>query len=355
MNAVPEGVANRSFVAPRGWHSGHLQTVRSKVLPSAFDLDLVSSERQILVDVDQHSGDQLAVSLHRSHRFEQVSAGSRGRTALVVLVHGLGGSAESDYVRSTAHGLLQMGWNVARVDLRGAGQSKPHSFGFYHAGRTDDLRNLLQQLASQPEALLGDGGGAGLGIVGFSLGGNQVIKLMSEPLEGVPLMSGAAVSAPLDLAVGSEHLHHMAFGLYEKYLLGALKRDSLQIGVGGRSRVSASERVDVQAARNIVDFDNAITAPRNGWSDAEEYYRVNSSGQFLPEVARPLLVVHSLDDPMIPAGPYRAIDWTALAERGWVQRAITEVGGHVGFHQRGRRHRWFVPLIGRFMARAGER
>jgi predicted alpha/beta-fold hydrolase len=343
-------ITNAAFCPPAGWYSGHLQTIRSRVLPGLFDLRAVSEQRQVLVEAADGSGDQLSVMVHRSKRFGSGGSGGGARVALVLLVHGLGGSSASDYITNTAHGLLQLGFNVARVDLRGAGLSKDHSRAFYHAGKTEDLRLVLEQLAKEPESKRPKSVEPALAAVGFSLGGNQVIKLLAEPLAGSNVLAGATVSAPLDLAVGSEHLHHMAFGLYEKYLLRALKRDSLEMRPDGSSRVSATERDRIRAAKDIVDFDNAVTAPRNGWRDAEEYYRVNSSGQFLPAVARPLLVVHALDDPMIPSGPYRAIDWADLDRGGHVSRAVTDLGGHVGFHERGRQHRWFVPVIARFLA-----
>ena len=349
---VPNSIVNADFEPPIGWRSGHLQTVRSKALPRRFDLDAVGTDRILTVALDgtgDDGGDRASILLHTSKRFQEAQHVDGDRIALVALVHGLGGSAESDYVRCTAHGLLQLGFNVARIDLRGAGLSKQHSSAFYHAGRTEDLRRILAGLAEQPEARRSRGGGAALGLVGFSLGGNQVIKLLAEPLADLPVVAGVAVSAPLDLAVGSEHLHHMMFGMYEQFILRALKRDSLEPRPSGLPRLSESELGQVVASRSIVDFDNAITAPRNGWRDADEYYRVNSSGQFLPDVSRPLLVIHSLDDPMIPAGPYQAIDWRALAP-GPVSWRITDVGGHVGFHERGRTHRWFVREAAWFLA-----
>lgn len=333
------------FRAPRGWSSGHLQTIRSRVVRRARNLDRDGTIRPLLVDLDDGTGDKLVVQVHRSKR-KPVSPPAGG---LVVLVHGLGGSVESDYMRATTQGLLHAGFNVARVDLRGAGASGETCSLLYHAGRTEDLRAVLRTLASQPEAATGRNGEPRLALMGFSLGGSMTIKLMGEPHEDLPIFAAVAVSAPLDLTVGSSHLNEMAFGLYEKFLVAGLKRQALQPGPHGSLRVSPQEHDAIQAAKDLAEFDDALTAPRNGWRDAKEYYAVNSSGPFLSQITVPTLVIHSVDDPMIPASPYRAIDWEALENNGPVQRRITRHGGHVGFHERGRDLPWYVGQAVRFL------
>jgi len=332
-------IIHSEFVPPWGWQSGHLQTVRSRVVRRNYDLAALGVQRSGLVPIQDGSGDRLAVHLHQVARHDP-----RG---LVVLVHGLGGSAESDYVRATAMSMLQAGFNVARVDLRGAGWSWYTSAGLYHAGRTSDLRAVIRQLALMPEAQVA--AEPRIFLMGFSLGGNVTIKLLGEPLDDLPVAAAVAVSAPLDLNVGAVHLSSMAFGLYEKYLLTGLRQQVLQSGPEGEPRVTQQERQLVQKARTIAEFDDAITAPRNGWRDANEYYRVNSSGQFLPAAAAPLLVIHSVDDPMVPSGPYREIDWSTLERNAPVQRVITPVGGHVGFHARGQRLPWYTQVAVDFL------
>lgn len=328
-------IVNRSFPTPVGWRHGHLQSVRSRVLPRHWRLDDVSAATtDLLIDMHDGSGDRLAASLHRP--LQPVA----GRP-LVLLIHGLGGSAESSYVRASARGLLRTGFPVVRIDLRGAGRSGEHSVGLYHAGRTQDLRDVLTQIAPYAPD--------GIAVMGFSLGGNATIKLLGEPLVGLPVVAGVAVSSPMDLAVGSEHLHHMWFGLYERFVMNGLREDTSRPGPA--SGLSAAEIAAIRAARTVVEFDDAITAPRNGWRDAAEYYAVNSAAQYLPRIEVPTLVIHAIDDPMIPDGPYRAVDWDAIEALGHVERAITHHGGHVGFHQRGRVYPWFVPEAVGFLSR----
>lgn len=335
---VTDDLVNSEFTTPLGWRSGHLQTIRSRVVRRTFNIDDEGTVRSVLVDLDDGTGDQLVVQLHRSRHAATV--GSNG--GLVVLIHGLGGSAESTYIRASTLGLLRAGFNVARVDLRGAGLSGETCSLLYHAGRTEDIRAVLSGLVHEPEASQNPTGTPRLGLMGFSLGGSMTVKLMGEPHDQLPLFGAVAVSAPLDLPVGREHLERIAFGLYEKFLIRGLKQDALQPGPHGSLRVTDAEREAIERARTLAEFDDAITAPRNGWRDAAEYYEVNSSGPYLSTIDVPTLVIHSLDDPMIPAEPYRAIEWPTIEAAGYVTRRITSHGGHVGFHERGNPLPWFV-------------
>ncbi len=350
-------LVNGRVDAPWGWSSAHLQTIRSRVRPVRVPATALGEARLLRVDVDDGSGDRLSVMVHRPRASTPgpviASSSAAAPATMVAVVHGLGGSAESSYVLRTTAALVAVGFAVARVDLRGAGRAGPTSSELYHAGRTSDLRTVLRALARQSEAAPAgpDGGGTEprLALVGFSLGGNLTLKLLGEPLEGLPVVAGIAVSAPLDLGAGAEHLHHVAFGLYERYLLRGLRADVERFG----GAMSATERAEVRSARRIEEFDTVFTARRNGWRDAAEYYAVNSSLQYLDRIEVPTLVIHALDDPMVPSGPYRAVDWAALAVRGHVQRAITARGGHVGFHQRGNRPPWYVEQARSFLLRNG--
>lgn len=311
---------NASFPQRPPWFGGHLQTIHDRVARPRHDLSKAGEQHRLMVPVSD--GDRLVVQLHR--------AGGGG--PVVALVHGLGGSAESDYIRATTIGLVRAGFTVGRIDLRGAGLSGEHSQGMYHAGRTEDLRAALRALAEfGPVAP-----------VGFSLGGNLTLKLLGEPLEDVPVVAGAVVSAPLDLALGTRHLSRVSFGAYEWYLMAKMRRDATR----PTSAVTAEERAAIARTRTILDFDNAITSRRHGWRDAAEYYAVNSSLGFLPKIATPTLVIHAMDDPMIPGEPYRAVRWEEVPA---ISRLITPHGGHVGFHARGERLPWYVGRIAEFL------
>lgn len=325
-------LVNERFAPAPPWLTGNLQTVADRVHPQTHDLAAVSDEQRLLVPMEDNSGDALAVRLHRP------LIGPRSDRPVVLVVHGLGGSIDSTYVRASTLGLLRAGYPVARVDLRGVGDSSEHCRMLYHGGRSGDLRSVLRALASEP-------GADGVAIMGFSLGGNVTLKLLGEPSEGIPVRAGVSVSAPLDLSVGNEHLQRRMFGLYEKFLVSKLKSDTAHSGLA----LTDQERAAIAKVATLTQFDDLITAQHNGWRDAAEYYAVNSSAQFLPHITVPTLVVHALDDPMIPAGPYEAVDWGQLESSTPVRRAITRTGGHVGFHERGAILPWYVARAVRFL------
>lgn len=325
------GLANEQFTPALPWVNGNLQTVADRIRPRIHDLDAAGVEERRLVALEDGTGDRLAVRVHRPH--DPVA-----RRPLVLVVHGMGGTIDSTYVRATTLGLLRAGYPVARVDLRGAGESVEHTSQLYHGGRTADLRAVLRVLADEP-------GVDGLALIGFSLGGNVTLKLLGEPLDGLPVRAGASVCAPVDLAAGVEQIRHRMFGLYERFFVHRLRADTLASGLD----LTPAERAALAGVGSIVEFDDLITAKHNGWRDAAEYYAVNSSAQFLPRIGVPTLVVHALDDPMIPASSYRAIDWARLAADTPVRRAITPHGGHVGFHEQGAELPWYVGRIRRFI------
>jgi hypothetical protein len=351
-------LVNERFTPALPWVTGNLQTIADRVRPPSHDLERISTEQRLVVPMRDGTGDALAVRLHRPVAPDDPRTGASdddrtgasdddrrsragGDQPLVLVVHGLGGSIESTYVRATAAGLLRSGYPVARVDLRGVGDSSEHCRMLYHGGRSEDLRSVLHALAAESD-------GRGLALMGFSLGGNVSLKLLGEPLEGLPVRAGVSVSAPLDLATGTEHLSRRMFGLYERFLVAKLRQDTAHSGLA----LSPTERAAIARLRTITEFDDLITAKHNGWRDAAEYYAVNSSAQFLPRITVPTLVIHALDDPMVPAGPYRAIDWESLESTTPVRRAITPHGGHVGFHARGEQMPWYVARAVRFLATA---
>jgi predicted alpha/beta-fold hydrolase len=254
------GIINAGFTPAPPWLTGTLQTVADRVRPRHHDLAGVSTEQRLVVGMDDGSGDALAVRIHRPR------IGPRPDRPMVLVVHGLGGSIDSTYVRATALGLLRAGYAVARVDLRGVGDSSEHCRMLYHGGRSGDLRSVLRALADEP-------GVQGVAIVGFSLGGNVTLKLLGEPLEGLPVRGGVAVSSPIDLSVGTVHLSRRMFGLYEKFLVSRLKADSAHSGLA----LTDEEREAIAKVRTLTEFDDLITAKHNGWRDASEYYVVNSS------------------------------------------------------------------------------
>jgi uncharacterized protein len=254
-----------------------------------------------------------------------------GIRPLIVLVHGLTGSEASINVRAAAGRLYLEGWPVLRLNLRGAGPSRPLSRGRYHAGRTEDLAAALQAL---PTSLLH----RGVVLVGHSLGGNLILKFLGEGALDLPVLGGAVVSTPLDLGGTCVRMLAPRNTVYQRYLLSAMKQEALAAG----DALSPAQSSAIAGARSVYEFDDRFVAQLFGYRDAEEYYQANSARAFLSGVTLPTLVVHALDDPWIPRACYDAVDWARLPT---VVTALSPHGGHLGYHGVGSPVPWHDRVI----------
>lgn len=315
------------------WRGGDLQTLRNTLrrprvpLPAATTLDFPMDEGM------EGAGDRVLGLLH-----QPALPATQGRP-LVVLAHGLAGSADSVYIRSAAARVLAAGHAALRLHLRGAGPLAGHSRQRYHAGRSDDLRRVLGILACEHPALVRHGAV----VVGYSLAGNQVLKLMGEADLPAIVRGAVAVSAPIDLAATSRRFLRPRNRVYHSWLLSAMKRQTLATP---DTLLAPALREAVRRSRTIYEFDDGYVAPLHGWRDAQEYYAVNSARRFLPAIRVPTLVIHALDDPWIAPHAYQDFPW----ERHPALLAlITQRGGHVGFHAPG--GVWADACLERFLSR----
>ena len=255
---------------------------------------------------------------------------------LVVAVHGLGGSEASFYMVSTARHLAAMGFPVLRLNLRGAGPSSLTSRGHYHAGKTDDFADAL---AGLPSSLTRHG----LLLLGFSLGGNMLLKYLGEEPRQRGILAAATVSAPIDLAATARRMLAPRNRVYHRYVLRAIKREVL----GSGATPSPEERRLVARARTVIELDDRFIAPRAGYPDAWAYYADNSSIGLLPAIRHRTLVIHAFDDPWIPAEPYRRVDWDANPS---VSAVLTRKGGHIGFHGSDSNVPWHDRVLGAYFS-----
>src|SRR5258708_1526743 len=213
----------------------------------------------------------------------------------VILVHGLEGSSESGYMLSMAAAALAVGFVVHRWNMRGCGDSPWHRKANYHSGQTGDL--LL--MASERKCATG----LPLFAVGYSLGGNMVLKLAGELGEkGRDLFDGVcAVSAPIDLAASAAALRLRKNFLYQGRFLKRLKERV-------RKRHALAPDLfplgPLTQVTSIYDFDDQYTAKLFGFGTADRYYQTQSSRQFLERIRIPTLVVHAKDDPLVPFASY---------------------------------------------------
>jgi predicted alpha/beta-fold hydrolase len=241
----------------------------------------------------------------------------------LILVHGLEGSAESGYMRTMAKAGLDAGYVVNRFNNRTCGGTAHLSNTLYHSGLTADVRMLLQQFR--------DEGRAPAHLVGYSLGGNLVLKLAGElGGEARPLIASVcAISTPIDLAACSLRLAQPVNRVYERRFL---KRMRLRVAATGRFTIE-----QIQHVRSIYEFDERFTGPSFGFRGADHYYETQSALQFLERIRVPALLIQARDDIFIPFEIYHH---PSVRANPHVRLCVTEHGGHLGFLSRTRPRFW---------------
>ncbi|UYN97514.1 MAG: alpha/beta fold hydrolase [Enhydrobacter sp.] len=309
------------------WWGGDLQTLANRLAVGAIDLAPHTSRGQSF-RLDDGTGDTLLARLDRPAR-------PRAGAPLVILIHGLTGSQDSTYMLSQSRCLLEAGFRVLRLNLRGAGPSRALCGGHYYAGRSQDFRALLALL---PDEFRRDGVAA----VGYSLGGAMLLKYLGEEGRAAPLVAAASVSAPIDLAATCQCMLRPRNALYHRYLLAQMKGEA----TGEGAVLTDDERHAVLGARSIWEYDEVFIAPRHGFAGADDYYDRCKPVRFMPAIGIPTLVIAALDDPWIPGDLYKSFGW---AENPLLTPLLSRNGGHVGFHGRGDRRPWSDIAIVRFL------
>ncbi|HEY8015794.1 MAG TPA: alpha/beta fold hydrolase [Dongiaceae bacterium] len=308
------------------WWGRDLQTLRNYIVSIESSLAPYPAER---VEFPMTDGDRLLASLHRP-------AEDLGR-ALVVLIHGLTGSEDSAYIRASALHFLDQGYRVLRLNLRGAGPSKGVCRSRYHAGRSDDLRQVLGQMDGRLA-------GKGLLLVGYSLGGNLLLKYLGEAGRRAIVRGAVSISAPIDLDAARRSIMRPRNRLYHRHIVSGLKLESESL------ELTAAQRRILAEVETVFDFDDRILAPLMGFADALDYYRRSMALPLLPEIRVPTLVIHARNDPWIPFRSYRDFDW---ASNPRLIPLLPTTGGHVGFHGRGSRVPWHDRSMALFFGRLG--
>ncbi|MCP9775067.1 alpha/beta fold hydrolase [Cyanobium sp. WAJ14-Wanaka] len=306
------------------WLGPDLQTLRDSVWPACLPAD-----RGIARSIEIGPGEELIAFEDRPWGAALSPGPPRG---WVLLLHGLGGSSNRQGVRRQALALQAAGFGVWRLNLRGAGASRPLAKGTYAASCNSDLLPVLAQCRQWA-------GGLPLLGVGLSLGGTMLLNALAAQPDGLDGL--ALVSSPLDLLACASQIELPRNGLYRIWLLQRLRAQTLADPFG----LTAEERQSLEAGggpRTIRGFDAAITAPRWGHRSVEAYYQAASPLAWLPERAPdlpPTILIHAADDPWVPVAG-------ALQLRQAVEQAVEQFGpinfevlisaqgGHNGFHGR---------------------
>lgn len=320
-NNAANGQVTASTFKAAGWlRNRHLQTIfPSLPLPRAPRPKLT---RQLL---DLPDGDVTVIDwLAGSERPEHDAP-------LLILLHGLESSAESSYARQIIAAAAARGWGAAVLHFRDCGDYRNRLPRRYHAGETNDFRYFLKylQTAGFEKPLLA---------VGYSLGGNVLLKYLGEEGAASPLKAAAAVSVPLSLQHCADALTSGFSKIYQTHLL---KRMKSAVRSKFDANTAAFDWNRAMHATTFAEFDDAVTAPLHGFTGKDEYYEKCSSLSFLGSIARPTLVINSSDDPFM--SPEMLPGPEALSP--FVTLEISRQGGHVGFIEGGTpwRPQYYLP------------
>jgi len=298
----------RPFIAPLWLRNGHAMTIIGTQRPRRFPILEQPCERR---EFQTEPGVRVVAYCHwRPDRANRPTA---------LIIHGLEGSSEGNYVLGVASKAFDAGFNVLRYNVRGCGGTARLSPTLYHSGLTVDLRHVTRELIERdrlPELFL----------IGFSMGGNQSLKFAGELGANAPreLIGVCAISPPIDLESCSRSIGRRENWIYEIRFLRSLRKtmiekDRLFPGVYDLSRLNG--------VRSLWEWDEMFQH-HNGFNGARDYYSKASSLTYVGRIRVPSLIIHAQDDPFIPFGPFSD---NRIAENPFVLLMGPKHGGHVAF------------------------
>jgi uncharacterized protein len=298
------------FVPRRFLIGGHIQTIAGNFLPRQSSLP---PAEQLYIQVDAATGSQVLCECHWQ------PAEVRSNRLTVVLVHGLEGSSNSQYVVGNSGRAFAAGCNVVRMNMRNCGGTDHLSPTLYHSGLSGDVHAVVEYVVKQHSL-------QSIALVGYSMGGNLVLKLAGEAGDSIPQIKAVVgVSPAMDLAASAAALHNPRNRVYEwKFLRGLVNRFRHKVQLF--PRIYSTDRL--AGVRSLWDFDDRVTAFYSGFKSATDYYYRAASTRVADKISIPTLVIHSTDDPFI-----RMLPETREILRGnpHIRFIETQHGGHCAF------------------------
>lgn len=281
--------------------------------------------------VETLDGDFLELAHLENGKHKNSSMGDEGEnmdsTPHLLILHGLEGGVESNYVRGLMREASDRGWNATLLLFRTCGPTPNRLPRSYHSGETGDLQFVIDRITTNAP-------NAPLGVVAVSLGGNVLCKLLGERGDGLPkqMRAAVAISAPFDLARASRHIGRGLGTVYENAFLKslipkALEKMARHAKAAGQLFPQISR---VKNARTLWEFDDVFTAPLHGFKDASDYYTRSSSLPYLSRIRRPTLLLSAVDDPFLPSSVLDEVKAIA-SHNPALDTEFPQHGGHVGF------------------------
>jgi len=299
--------------------NGHAMTIAAALVPRRFDLPPAEA-RRFQVDGD---------SFLLGHCHWQPGKGKRA--PVLVLVHGLEGSSDSNYMRGIAEKAFHRGFHVVRLNQRNCGGTEDLTPTLYNSGMSGDYRSVFEELSHRD-------GYEQVFFAGYSMGGNLVTKMAGEFADAAPpaLRGVCAVCPALDLAACADALERTENYLYQRrFVSGLMDRYARK----QKLFPQRYPRNGLRSIRTVREFDDVITAPQFGYRDAQDYYEHVGAKHVASQIRMPFLMITAQDDPFVPYTSFLAakiIDNSASSS-GFcsMNPAIRFIapphGGHCGF------------------------
>lgn len=270
-----------------------------------------------------------------------VTKGLDASAPLVIFLHGLGGCVNSSYVAGQFKAYQRQGWRGLFMHFRGASPEPNRQLRAYHSGDTADLDYLLNYLHLREPT-------TSKAVVGFSMGGNVLLKWLGEQGSQALIDVAVAVSVPFQLFEVTQRVSSGFSRVYQSYLLRRMRR-MLADKLDYYPQMRPKNWPNLNKLTSLISFDDTITAPIHGYDSAKAYYQAASSRQFIPSITTPTLIIHALDD------PFMTPDVIPLASEipFSVTLELSNQGGHVGFisgNTPGRAHYWLDSRIPEFLS-----
>jgi uncharacterized protein len=307
QRAEPIKVEARRFIPRRWLRGGHVQTIASFLIGRRFHLP---EPEERLIDVEP--GVRVLCHCHWQ--------ADRANALTVIIVHGLEGSSDSQYMLGVTAKALAAGMNVIRYNQRNCGGTDALAPVLYHSGLSNDVEAVARNV------IAGDGV-TRLALAGFSMGGNIVLKLAGEWGNHAPPQFRAvvAVCPAIDLSTSSDALHQRGNRIYEKYFLWALRRRMLQ---KARLFPGQFDVTRLRGIRSLREFDHKITAFYCGFTGVDDYYSRASAANVVQQIVVPTLIMYAANDPFVRI---TAETRQKIASNPRITFVETEDGGHCAF------------------------
>ena len=288
--------------------NGHAMTIAAAFVPRRFDIPAAEA-RRFQVDKDSWL-------LGHCHWQPQ----KRKDAPVLVLVHGLEGSSDSNYMHGIAEKAFHRGFHVVRLNQRNCGGTEALTPGLYNSGMSADYRAVFEELANRD-------GFQQIFFAGYSMGGNLVTKMAGEFSADVSraLRGVCAVCPALDLAACADALERSENFFYQRrFVSGLLARYARKQKLfPERYRLNGLPRI-----RTVREFDDVITAPQFGYRHAQDYYDHASAKRVAAQIRVPFLMITAQDDPFVP---YPSFSAAKITDNRAIRFLAPPHGGHCGF------------------------